>query len=121
LRNSLLHLILKNGDFLNTDILQGSVATRSGRGGVFANDFVTNFLLSLTVKIGQYLVKLGVCFLTHGVHAPKRTCTVSLKHCTYMFRVVYICMFVMCILYILQNINSQKYYCNEQHNYFILK
>jgi len=48
--NSLLHLLLKNGDFLNTDISLGSVATRLGCGGVFAQDFVTNFLLSLTVK-----------------------------------------------------------------------
>ena len=48
--NSLLHLLLKKGDFLNTDISQGSVATRLGCGGVFAHDFVTNFLLSLTVK-----------------------------------------------------------------------
>ena len=54
---SLLDLLLKNGDFLNTDISQGSVATRLGCGGVFKYDFVTNFLLSLTVK-GQYLVKL---------------------------------------------------------------
>jgi len=46
----LLHLLLKNGDFLNTDISQGSVATRLGCCGVFAYDFVTNFLLSLTVK-----------------------------------------------------------------------
>ena len=38
---------LKNGDFLNTHISQGSVATR---GGVFVYDFVTNFLLILTVK-----------------------------------------------------------------------
>ena len=29
---------------------QGSVATRLGCGGVFVYDFVTNFLLSLTVK-----------------------------------------------------------------------
>jgi len=36
--------------FLNTDISQGSVATRLGCGGVFIHDFVTNFLLSLTVK-----------------------------------------------------------------------
>jgi len=36
--------------FLNTDISQGSVATRRGCGGVFTYDFVTNFLLSLTVK-----------------------------------------------------------------------
>ena len=48
--NSLLHLLLKNGDFLNADISQGSVATRLGCGGVFVYDFVTNFLLSLTVK-----------------------------------------------------------------------
>ena len=47
---SLLHLLLKNCDFLNTDISQGSVATRLGCGGVFTYDFVTNFLLSLTVK-----------------------------------------------------------------------
>jgi len=33
LHNSLLHLHLKNGDFLNTDISQGSVATRLGCGG----------------------------------------------------------------------------------------
>ena len=50
LHNSLLHLLLKNGDFLNTDISQSSVATRLGCGGVFVHDFVTNFLLSLTVK-----------------------------------------------------------------------
>jgi len=48
--NSLLHLFLKNGDFLNTDISQGSVATRLGCGGVFIHHFVTNFILSLTVK-----------------------------------------------------------------------
>jgi len=35
---------------LNTYISQGSVATRLGCGGVFVYDFVTNFLLSLTVK-----------------------------------------------------------------------
>jgi len=75
LRNSLLHLLLKDDDFLNTYISQGSVATRLGCGGVFVYDFVTNFLLSLTVKeflkIGQYLVKLWarvrcLVFLTHG-------------------------------------------------------
>ena len=36
--------------FLNTDISQGTVAPRLGCGGVFVNDFVTNFLLSQTVK-----------------------------------------------------------------------
>ena len=50
LANSLLHLLLKNGDFFNTDISQGSVATRLGCGWVFVYDFVTNFLLSLSVK-----------------------------------------------------------------------
>jgi len=50
LHNSLLHLLLKNGDFLNTDISPGSVATLLGCGGVFVHDVVTNFLLSLTVK-----------------------------------------------------------------------
>ena len=48
--NSLLHLLLKNCDFLNIDISQGSVATRLVGGGVVKYDFVTNFLLSLTVK-----------------------------------------------------------------------
>jgi len=50
LANSLLHLLLKNGDFLNTDISRGSVGTRLGCGGVFVYDFGTNLLLSLTVK-----------------------------------------------------------------------
>jgi len=74
--NSLLHLLLKNGDFLNTDISQGSVATCLGYGGVFVHDLVTNFLLSLTVKEfwksaniwWSYGQELGVLFfLTHGV------------------------------------------------------
>jgi len=46
----LLHLLLKNGDFLKTDISQGSVTTRLGCDGIFVYDFVTNFLQSLTVK-----------------------------------------------------------------------
>jgi len=50
LHNSWFHLLLKNGDFLNTDISQRSVATRLGRGGLFIYHLVTNFLLSLTVK-----------------------------------------------------------------------
>jgi len=33
LHNSLLHLLLKNSDFLNIDISQGSVATHLGCGG----------------------------------------------------------------------------------------
>ena len=39
-----------NSDFVNTDISQGSVATRLGCGGIFTYGFVTNFLLSLTVQ-----------------------------------------------------------------------
>ena len=61
MHNSLLHLLLKNGGFLNTDVSQGSVATRLGCGGVFIYHFVTNFLLSTSeknLKIGKYLVKL---------------------------------------------------------------
>jgi len=78
LHNSLLHLLLKNGDFLNTDISQGSVATRLGCGGVFMHHFVTNFLLSLTVKEFRksvhiwrsYGQEFGVLFfLTRGVVA----------------------------------------------------
>jgi len=77
LHNSLLHLLLKNGDFLKTDISQGSVATRLGCGRVFVHDFVTNFLLSLTVKEfwkpvniwWSYGQELGVLFfLTHSVY-----------------------------------------------------
>jgi len=48
--NSLLHLLLKNGNFLNTDISQGSVASCLRCGGVFVYDFVRNFLLSLIMK-----------------------------------------------------------------------
>jgi len=59
---SLPHLLLKNGDFLNTDISQGSVATCLGCGGVFVYDFVTKFPTESNseriLKIGQYLVKL---------------------------------------------------------------
>jgi len=47
---TLLRLLLKNGDFVNTDISQGSVATRLGCGGVFIHHLVINLLLSLTVK-----------------------------------------------------------------------
>ena len=78
MHNSLLHLLLKNGDFLNTDISQGSVATHLGRGGVFLYDFVTNFLFSLTVQEfwksvniwWSYGQELGVLFfwLTVYVH-----------------------------------------------------
>ena len=52
LHNSLLHLLLKNCDFLNIDSSQGSVATRLGKriGGLFKYGFVTNFLLQQTLQ-----------------------------------------------------------------------
>ena len=62
--------------FLNTGISQGSAATRLGCGGVYIHHFVTNFLLSLTVKEfwksvniwWSYGQELGVLFfLTHSV------------------------------------------------------
>ena len=66
MHNSLLQLLLKNGDFLNTDISQGSVATRLG--------FPTESNSERILKIGQYLVKLWarvryLVFLTHSVNA----------------------------------------------------
>ena len=76
MHNSFLHLLLKNGDFLNTDISQGSVATRLGCGGVFVYDFFYKFPTESNseriLKIDQYLVKLWakvrcLVFLTHGV------------------------------------------------------
>jgi len=72
----LLHLLLKNRDFLSTDISQGSAATRLRRGGVFKYEFVTNILLSLTVKkfenrliFGEVIGRSFVScfFLTRGV------------------------------------------------------
>ena len=62
MHNSLLHLLIKIGDFLNTDISQGSVGTRLGCGGVFVYDcykFPTESTDERILKIGQYLVKLG--------------------------------------------------------------
>ena len=75
MHNSLLHLLLKNGDFLNTDISQGSIATRLGCGGVFVYDCYkcpTESNSERILKIGKYLVKLWarvrcLVFLTHSV------------------------------------------------------
>ena len=82
----MLHLLLKNGEFLNTDISQGGVATRLACGGVHVYDFVTNFLLiesngEIILKIGHYLVKLWarvrcLVFLTHSV-VRHHNCSVS--------------------------------------------
>ena len=59
LQNTLLRLLLKNGDFLNTDISQGSVAIHLRCGGEFKYSFVTNFLLSLTVK--EFWKSVNIC------------------------------------------------------------
>jgi len=82
LQNTLLRLLLKNGDFVNTDISQGSVATRLGCGGVFIENigiyispcykFTTESNSERIGKISKYLVKLWardwcLVFLTHGV------------------------------------------------------
>ena len=69
LHNSLLHSLLKNSDFLNTDISQGSVATRLWCGEIFTAESNGERIL----KIGQYLVKLWarvrcLVFLTHGIY-----------------------------------------------------
>ena len=48
--NSLLHLLLKNGEFLNTDISQGSVAIRLKRGEICKHKFVANLLPSRLMK-----------------------------------------------------------------------
>ena len=60
---------------MNTDISQGSVATRLGCGGVFTYDcykFPIESNSERILKIGQYLVKLWarvrcLVFLTHSV------------------------------------------------------
>jgi len=45
-----LRLLLKNGDFFEHRYFTRECTTRLGCGGVFIHHFVTNFLLSLTVK-----------------------------------------------------------------------
>jgi len=45
-----LQYVFQNDAIFCIHISQGSVATRLGCGVVFVYDFVTNFLLSLTVK-----------------------------------------------------------------------
>jgi len=104
LHNSLLHLFLKNCDFLKTDISQGSVATRLGCGGVFK--FVTNFLLSLTVKEFWKLVniwwsygqELGVLFFDSQcrklkikrIKIPRITGILCcILHFVYLYEIIY--------------------------------
>jgi len=46
----LLQLLLEDGDFLNIDISQGSLATWLICGGIFKYEFVANLPLILLVK-----------------------------------------------------------------------
>jgi len=41
---------LEHGNFLNSDISQGSVVTQLGCGGIINKGFVTNLLVNLSVK-----------------------------------------------------------------------
>ena len=50
MHGSLLQLLLEDGDFLNIDISQGSVATQLRCGRIFKYEFVANLPLSLTLK-----------------------------------------------------------------------
>jgi len=50
LHGSLLHSVVKHGDFSNTDVSQGSVATRLRCRGIFNIQITTNLLLSLPTK-----------------------------------------------------------------------
>jgi len=77
LHNSLLHLLLKNDDFFNTDISQLSVATRLGcGGGIYISlcyKFPSESNSGRILKIGKYLVKLWarvrcLVFLTYSVY-----------------------------------------------------
>ena len=72
----MLQLLLEHGDFLNIDILQGSVETHLRCGGIFKHEFVANLPLSLSAKEfrksvniwGSYGQEFSVLFfLTHGV------------------------------------------------------
>ena len=81
MHNSLLHLLLKNGDSLNTDISQGTVATRLRCGeGIYISlryKFPTESNSERILDIGEYSVKLWarvrcLVFLTHGVESVSR-------------------------------------------------
>jgi len=50
LHGSLLQLLVKNCDFLNIDISQGSVATLLRCGGIFKYELVANLPVSRPVK-----------------------------------------------------------------------
>jgi len=50
LHGSLLQILLEHGDFLNTDISPGSLATYLGCDGTFKYEFVANLQQSLSMK-----------------------------------------------------------------------
>ena len=54
--NSLLHLLLKNGDFWNTDVSQGSVATRLGCGGGI---YISSCYKFPTESYSERILKIG--------------------------------------------------------------
>jgi len=76
LHGSLPHPVLKHDNSLNTDISQGSAATRLSFVELFSSDFIVNLLLSLPVKnfanrsardevTGK---SIADCFLSHSVY-----------------------------------------------------
>ena len=56
-RSQCIFLIIAS--FLDIFVLRGSVATCSGRGGIFKHDFITNLPLSLSVKNVKNRLTLG--------------------------------------------------------------
>ena len=68
--NSLLQLLLEHGNLWNLDISQGSVATCLRWDGIFKYryDFITNLLLSLTVKeVWKWVNIWGSCGQPYSV------------------------------------------------------
>jgi len=126
LHNSLLHVLFKNGDFLNTNISHGhgSVATRLRCGVVFIHVFVTNFLLSLTVKefwksvniwwsYGQEL--LGVSFfLTHSVLTS--SLGIDSADCCRISVAVFIFSLILCVFFFVRLIKLAIGHFSEHTN-----
>jgi len=94
LHGSLLKLLLEHCDFLNIDILPGSVATRLKCGGIFKYNLVANLPVSLPVKEfcksvniwGSYGHEFGVLFFseTQCISAREQTmwvCSIVPKSC----------------------------------------
>jgi len=95
LQDTLLHLLLNNYDLLNIGISQGSVATRLGCGGVFKYDFVTDFLLTLTVKIIENR-------LTFGTECAKNCILpIQLVDATIQNEMIFVSMYCVCVPFML--------------------